>query len=222
DVIGFGPFPEETLAYLQNIGASGVLGNAEEAVLSVGRTKTCPEGMDKKRCTSHKKTWKKLSDAGRSQLFAMPAEIRFTWGGQRIAVMHRPAVPEKVCAETPAAELEQLCADTDADVIICGHTHRTFAKKLHGVWIANTGGAGRSGDGDLRASYLLVTRDPFALHHIRVPYDLEETLKHLKKQKEITAMFAAGLDFDEAADRQDAAALPMPDTVTVTAAEEET
>ncbi len=35
-------------------------------------------------------------------------------------------------------------------------------------------------------------------------------------------MFAAGLDFDEAADRQDAAALPMPDTVTVTAAEEET
>lgn len=221
DVIGFGPFPEETLAYLQNIGASGVLGNAEEAVLAVGRTKTCPEGMDNKRCTSHKKTWKKLSDAGRSQLFAMPAEIRFTWGGQRIAVMHRPAVPEKVCAETPAAELEQLCADTDADVIICGHTHRTFAKKLHGVWIANTGSAGRSGDGDLRASYLLVTRDPFALHHIRVPYDLEETLKHLKKQKEITAMFAAGLDFDEAADRQDAAALPMPDTVTVTAAEED-
>ena len=55
----------------------------------------------------------------------------------------------------------------------------------------------------------------------RIFYDLEETLKHLKKQKEITAMFAAGLDFDEAADRQDAAALPMPDTVTVTAAEED-
>ena len=114
------------------------------------------------------------------------------------------------------------CVPTLTPTIICGHTHRTFAKKLHGVWIANTGGAGRSGDGDLRASYLLVTRDPFALHHIRVPYDLEETLKHLKKQKEITAMFAAGLDFDEAADRHSAAALPMPDTVTITAAEEET
>ncbi|MDE2518779.1 MAG: CHAD domain-containing protein [Methanocorpusculum sp.] len=222
DVIGFGPFPEETLEYLQTISAAGVLGNAEEAILAVGRTKNCPEGMDKKRCANHKKTWKKLSDAGRAQLFAMPAEIRFTWGGQRIVVMHHPVSPENICSETPAAELERFCADTDADVIICGHTHRTFAKKIHGVWVANTGGAGRSGDGALRASYLLVTRDPFSLHHIRVPYDLEETLQHLKKQKEIAAMFAGGLDFDEAAgQREIPRPVPMQNTVTVTAAEEE-
>jgi len=222
DVIGFGPFPEETLGHLQKINASGVLGNAEEAVLAVGRTKSCPEGMDKKRCANHRKTWKKLSDTGRSLLFAMPAEIRFTWGGQRIVVMHHPASPENVCAETPEAELERLCADTDADVIICGHAHCTFAKKIHGVWVANTGGAGRSGDGDLRASYLLATRDPFSLHHIRVPYDLEETLQHLKKQKEIAVMFAAGLDFDEAAEQREIPKLPpMQSTVTVTAAEEE-
>ena len=153
----------------------------------------------------------------------MPAEIRFTWGGQRIAVMHHPASPENVCAETPEPELERLCADTDADVIICGHTHCTFARKMHGVWIANTGGAGRSGDGDLRASYLLATRDPFSLHHIRVPYNLEETLRHLRKHKETAAMFAAGLDFDEAADLREVPELPpMQTTVTVTAAEEET
>lgn len=223
DVIGFGPFPEETLEYLQKINAAGVLGNAEEAVLAVGRTKNCPEGMDKKRCASHRRTWKKLSGTGRALLFAMPAEIRFTWGDQRFAVMHHPVFPENVCAETPETELERLCADAEADVIICGHTHCTFARKIHGVWIANTGGAGRSGDKDLRASYLLATRDPFSLHHIRVPYNLEETLRHLKKHKEIAAMFAAGLDFDEAADLREVPELPpMQTTVTVTAAEEET
>lgn len=222
DVIGFGPFPDETLGHLREINAAGVRGNAEEAVLAVGRTKNCPAGMDKKRCASHRRTWKKLSDAGRALLFAIPAEIRFTWGGQRIAVMHHPTSPENVCAETPEPELERLCADTDADVIICGHTHCTFARKMHGVWIANTGGAGRSGDGDLRASYLLATRDPFSLHHIRVPYNLEETLRHLRKHKETAAMFAAGLDFDEAADLGEIPELPpMQTTVTVTAAGEE-
>ena len=221
DVIGFGPFPEETLTCLDTINASGVLGNAEEAILAVGRSRNCPEDMDKKRCASHRKTWKKLSDAGRAAVLAMPAEIRFTWGGQRIALMHHPASPENICPETPLAELEQLSADTDADVIICGHTHRPFAAKIRGVWIANTGGAGRTGDGDLRASYLLMTRDPFSLHHIRVPYDLAKTLSALKKQKETAAMFAAGLDFNEAADQnRTTEPLTMPDTVSVTAAEE--
>lgn len=221
DVIGFGPFPEETLTCLDTIDASGVLGNAEEAILAVGRSRSCPEGMDNKRCASHRKTWKKLSDAGRAAVLAMPAEIRFTWGGQRVALLHHPASPENICPETPLAELEQLSADTDADVIICGHTHRPFAAKIRGVWIANTGGAGRTGDGDLRASYLLMTRDPFSLHHIRVPYNLAETLSALKKHKEIATMFAAGLDFNEAADQnRTTEPLIMPDTVSVTAAEE--
>lgn len=222
DMIGFGPFPEETLEYLRNIRAEGVSGNAEEAVLSVGKSKECPLGMDKKRCVNHRKTWKKLSADSRAALIAMPSEIRFVWGSLRIALMHHPSSPENICTTTPAPELERLCSDTDADVIICGHTHRPFAKKVHGVWIANTGGGGRSGDGDLRASYLLATRDPFTLHHIRVPYNLEETLKHLRKQKELTAMFAAGLDFDEAAEHSGTPELPaMPDTISVTAAEDE-
>lgn len=112
--------------------------------------------------------------------------------------MHHPATPENICAETPDTELERLCAESDADLIICGHTHRPFAKKIHGVWVANTGGCGRSGDSDLRASYLLGTINPFALHHIRVPYDMTETIARLKKQKEIMVMFSLGLDFDEA------------------------
>lgn len=48
DVIGFCPFPDETLRHLREINAAGVRGNAEEAVLAVGRTKNCPAGMDKK------------------------------------------------------------------------------------------------------------------------------------------------------------------------------
>ncbi|MDV0441355.1 CHAD domain-containing protein [Methanorbis furvi] len=224
DVIGFGPFPEETMQMLASANAHGVCGNAEEAILLAGTVKECPKEFDPRRFVLHKKTWKKLITASRAELAALPTEIRFLWGNLRIAVMHHPKSCENVCSETSDAELNRLAAETDADVIICGHTHRPFAKKVHGVWIANTGGGGRSGDGDLRASYLLATKDPFTLHHIRVPYNIEETLARLEKNKELTAMFGAGLDFDEAADAA-AGNMPeltkMPQTVSVTSAEED-
>ncbi len=222
DVIGFGPFPEETMRMLESVGAQGVMGNAEEAVLVSGTAKECPKELDRRRFVLHKKTWKKLSPLSRTELASLPAEIRFVWGNLRIAVMHHPKSPENICPETPETELEQLCAETDADVIICGHTHRSFAKKVHGVWIANTGGSGRSGDGDLRASYLLATKDPFALHHIRVPYRIEETLTHLGKHKVLAAMFGAGLDFDEAIEADMPEAKQMPQTVSVISAGEDT
>ncbi|MDV0443614.1 CHAD domain-containing protein [Methanorbis rubei] len=224
DVIGFGPFPEQTMRTLASANANGVCGNAEEAILLAGKVKECPKEFDPRRFVLHKKTWKKLSPASRAELAGLPAEIRFLWENLRIVVVHHPKSFENVCSETSDAQLEQLAAETDADVIICGHTHRPFAKKVHGVWITNTGGGGRSGDGDLRASYLLATKDPFTLHHIRVPYNIEETLARLAKNKELTAMFGAGLDFDEAADAA-AGNMPeltkMPQTVSVTSAEED-
>lgn len=222
DVIGFGPFPEETIRYLDEIQATGTRGNAEDAVLDAGTLRECLPGTDPRRQRSHKKTWKRLSPRSHTELAGMPGELRFVWGGLRVVVMHHPVAPENICAETPDAELERLCTESDADLIICGHTHRPFARKMHGVWIANTGGCGRSGDGDLRASYLLATINPFALHHIRVPYDMTETMRRLKNQKGIMTMFSLGLDFDEAAAaaEQGAAGDPatMPDTVSVVSA----
>jgi putative phosphoesterase len=209
DMTGYGPFPKETLAYTRTC----VLGNAEEDILAAGNT---GGGRDKKRTASHRKTWMRLDPLQRKELAAMPAELRFVWGGKRYAVMHHPEFPEKVCPETPAADLERLVLETDADVVICAHTHRSFAKDVHGTLVLNTGSVGRPGDGDLRACYLLITKEPFAVHHIRVPYDPEPVLAGLKKH--LRVMFAYGLDFDEAVKAEKTGEYPevrMPDTVTV-------
>ncbi len=224
DAIGFGPFPEETLAALRDAGAVSVAGNAEEAVLAAGGAVPVPEGLDESRMAFHRRTWKRLSAGSRAELAALPTEVRFTWDGLRVVVVHTPGCP--VCAETPESDLERVCREADADLLIAGHTHVAFSRTVHGVRIANTGGCGRSGDGDLRACYLLITREPFSLHYIRVPYDVRavpEQLAKQKKSKVLTYMFTYGLDFDEAVAVSQGGDLPevsMPEATTVATVEE--
>ncbi|MDR3102395.1 MAG: CHAD domain-containing protein [Methanocalculaceae archaeon] len=202
-----------------------IIANAKDrgctTFLHAGTSKECPVDMEEKHYACHRKTWKKLSANARAALLAMPAEIRFVWGCLRIVAMHQPVELENTCPETPDDGLKRLCTEVDADVIICGRARWSFAKKIQGVWSANTG---RSGGGDLHASYLLTTRDPFTLYHIHVPYDLEETLKSLEKQKEIPALFVVGLSSDETASahsREQPKAV-MPNTVSTTTAQSET
>ena len=225
DAIGFGPFPEETLAALRDAGAVCVAGNAEEAVLAAGGAVPVPEGLDEARLAFHRRTWKRLGAGSRAELAALPTEVRFTWDGLRVVVVHTPGCP--VCAQTPESDLERVCREADADLLISGHTHVAFARTVHGVRLANTGGCGRSGDGDLRACYLLITREPFSLHYIRVPYDVRAVTEQLAKQKKskvLTYMFTYGLDFDEAAAQSKGGgdglpAVSMPETTTIATVE---
>ncbi|MCQ2356414.1 MAG: metallophosphatase family protein [Methanocorpusculum sp.] len=164
DVIGFDPFPDENLGPPREINVAEVQGNAEEVVLAVGRTKNCPAEMDKKRYARHRRTWKKPWKNSRMRGTCTPV----CHAGRDTVHMGRPencrhAHPvssESLCRNTRTGT-GTVCADTGTDVIICGHIHCTFARKMHGAWIANTGGAGLYGDGDLQASYQLATRDPF-------------------------------------------------------------
>jgi diadenosine tetraphosphatase ApaH/serine/threonine PP2A family protein phosphatase len=45
-------------------------------------------------------------------------------------------------AATPVERLREMTAGTDADVIVCGHTHMQFDRTVDGVRIVNPGSVG--------------------------------------------------------------------------------
>jgi hypothetical protein len=89
-----------------------------------------------------------------------------------------------------------------ADVIICGHSHRPFAKELDGWFFINPGSVGRSDDGDARASYsiLEIKHSSFQVQHFRIDYDIEKAVAGLKLHKlpdEFARMVVQGKTLDE-------------------------
>lgn len=114
-----------------------------------------------------------VSDATRQWLLALPREQIVTLAHTRLLVTHyAPGSKEGLGTWTPNARLEALAGQTDAAVVVCGHTHVAFVRRAGGVLFVNPGTVGRGWH--RRASYAVLTLDPDAppqaqLHQVKIP-----------------------------------------------------
>ena len=96
-----------------------------------------------------------------------------------MALMH--ASPETPWhAPTPEAsdtELESVYGFIGMPLVVYGHIHRAFVRKLLSLTVANAGSVGLSYDGDRRASYLLI--DDTSVEIRRVEYDVAAEVRSL-------------------------------------------
>jgi predicted phosphodiesterase len=74
-------------------------------------------------------------------------------------------------------ELQSTYASLGAQIVVYGHIHRPYIRRLHGMTIANTGSVSQSYDGDRRASYLVIDGESITIR--RVEYDVESEAKEL-------------------------------------------
>jgi predicted phosphodiesterase len=74
-------------------------------------------------------------------------------------------------------ELQNTYASLHAPIMVYGHIHRPYTRRLQGVTIVNTGSVSQSYDGDRRASYLVI--DGESVTNRRVEYDVESEAKDL-------------------------------------------
>jgi diadenosine tetraphosphatase ApaH/serine/threonine PP2A family protein phosphatase len=84
---------------------------------------------------------------------------------------HSPAL------EASDAELESVYGSLGHPIVIYGHIHRAFIRRVSGMTIANTGSVSLSFDGDPRAAYLLLEAATPVIR--RVAYDVDRELKTL-------------------------------------------
>ncbi len=74
-------------------------------------------------------------------------------------------------------ELQSTYASLHAQIVVYGHIHRPYIRRLPGMTVANTGSVSQSYDGDTRASYLLMDGEGVTIR--RVEYDVESEAKEL-------------------------------------------
>jgi len=63
-----------------------------------------------------------------------------------------------------------------AAIVVYGHIHRPYIRRLQDVTVANTGSVSQSYDGDTRASYLVMDGESITIR--RVEYDVENEAKN--------------------------------------------
>jgi predicted phosphodiesterase len=195
DLAHGGASPAEIVDRIRELAWPGVLGNTDEMLFR-------PESLQEFASQSLK-----LQPAF-AKMFAMIEEMavwdRETLGEARLVWLHTlplrhvqhqmalvHASPES-CWRAPApeagdAELKSVYSPLNQPIVIYGHVHRSYIRKIDirkisgmntpGMIVANTGSVSLSHDGDRRASYLLLDDSKPEIR--RVEYDVEKELKAL-------------------------------------------
>jgi putative phosphoesterase len=180
DLVGYGPWPNEVLERLAAEGFPIVMGNYDDGTAFDRDECGCAYTTAIEQALGDRSfAWTKahVSAANRDWLRTLRPPVRFEADGLRLLLVHGSPrrMNEYLYEDRAEATFARIAAGADADVIVCGHTHRPYDKTVAGVRFINAGSAGKPKDGDPRACWALIETGPGGLtvEFRRVAYDVE-------------------------------------------------
>ena len=156
-----GPMPAETLDRIMELDALVLRGNADRALLET------PEGglVDQ---------WviDQLEERHREYISALPEQIELDVDGVgRVLFCHGSprSDEEMILKTTPDEWLREMLEGVEAEVVVCGHTHMQFDRRVDRWRVVNAGSVGLA-YGAPGAHWLMLGPD---VEHRRTAYDNE-------------------------------------------------
>ncbi len=181
DFVGYGAFPEQVVECLQHEGIVSIIGNYDLKVLRFPRkTAKWEKSKHSTKFIAFRWAYENLSEESLAYLSTLPREIHLDVKGWNVLLTHgSPASNEEhLTPDTSKERLKELAQITNANIILCGHSHQPFTRRVGGVWFINPGSVGRPDDGDPRASYAILHIEPHKIDvvHYRLEYDLDRAV----------------------------------------------
>jgi putative phosphoesterase len=178
DLVGYAAFPNEVTERIRAEGIPTIMGNYDDGV-----------GFDRDECgcayrdpgekergdRSLMWTRARVTPDNKAFLRELVKEIRVEAEGKRVLMVHGSPrkMNEYLFEDRPISSFQRIAASSAADIIVFGHTHKPYTKRVDGVLFVNAGSVGKPKDGDWRACYAIL--EPAAIEpvqFVRVPYDL--------------------------------------------------
>lgn len=187
DLVGYGAYPNEVIELIRKNRIPTIMGNYDDGV-----------GYDKPECGCAYKdpqmeelghqslAWMKkhVTEDNKAYLRGLLHRLALTVYDQRILLVHGSPrkINEYLFEDRPDESILRLINSENADLLICGHTHLPYSKRIEGKYLVNVGSVGKPKDGDPRAGYtvLTLTENGITTEIIRVAYDVEAMAKAIE------------------------------------------
>jgi predicted phosphodiesterase len=191
DLVGYAPWPNETVSLIRGAGISGVAGNYDSTVGADYKHCGCRYEDPRQEELSHLSySWTRshVSPETKVYLKGLPFRIDLLpngghTAGPRVVLVHgSPTLNTLYWTEDRddafCTKMAGLAGAKSGDVIAFGHTHIPWHREVGGIHFVNTGSVGRPKDGDWRAGYVVLEARPEAVRveHVRVEYDIDRTI----------------------------------------------
>ena len=181
DLAAGGTHPADIIDQVRLLGWPGVRGNTDEmlwaperlAEFSAAEPKLAP--ILARVAETILPTRAKIGEERLQWLESLP----HLYSHERLCLLH--ASPNDLWrAPVPSAteeELQKTYGPLAAKMVVYGHIHCPYIRRLQGLTVANAGSVSQSYDGDRRASYLVIDGENITIR--RVEYDIESEAEEL-------------------------------------------
>ena len=195
DLVGYAPWPNETVQALLDARIEGVAGNYDSTVATDYAHCGCKYEDPHQEELSHLSyawTRQNVSPEIKAALGGLPFRLDLTpFGGHaqgpRVILVHgTPTLNTLYWTEDRddafCLKMAEHAGARPGDVICFGHTHKPWTRVVDGIRFVNTGSVGRPKDGDWRAGYVLLEVDDArsAVEVVRVEYDVERAMEAIR------------------------------------------
>jgi putative phosphoesterase len=185
DLADGGARPAEVIDRLCDLGWKGIIGNTDEMLIKPASLNAYAEKFPALQAMfsviGEMASWTR-DRLGQSRLDWI-SRLDTTISTEDVTLLH--ASPGDLWkAPLPGATAEELqsCYEpAPGEVIVYGHIHLPFIRKVGSRFVVNSGSVGLPFDGDKRASYVLIDGAVPTIQ--RVDYDLDEELRVLSESK---------------------------------------
>ena len=196
DLVGYAPWPNETVELIRSRGIPGVAGNYDSTVGTDYKHCGCKYEDPRQEELSHVSynwTRRQVTPITKEFLAGLPFRIDLLpqgghLAGPRLVLVHGTPTLNTLywTADRPDDFCLKMAGHAGAkpgDVIAFGHTHIPWHREVGGIHFVNTGSVGRPKDGDWRAGYVLleVGSGSVDVEFVRVKYDLERTMTAIRQ-----------------------------------------
>ena len=195
DLVGYAPWPDETVDLIAANGIAGVAGNYDSTVATDYKHCGCRYEDPHQEELSHLSydwTRRHVSAETKAYLSGLPFRIDLLpngghVAGPRLVLVHGTPTLNTVYWTEDRPDDFCLKMGTHAgvkpgDVIAFGHTHKPWQREIGGMHFVNTGSVGRPKDGDWRAGYVIleIGQGQPMVEFVRVEYDLEQAMRGIR------------------------------------------
>ena len=195
DLVGYGPWPDETVDLIAARGIAGVAGNYDSTVATDYRHCGCRYEDERQEALAHLSydwTRRHTSPDTKARLRGLPFRIDLLpngghRAGPRVVLVHgAPTLNTLYWGEDRSDDfclaMAAHVAMKAGDLIAFGHTHLPWRREVGGMHFVNAGSVGRPKDGDWRAGYVILDAggDRPDVQFIRVAYDVERAARAIR------------------------------------------
>ncbi|MEE9217032.1 MAG: metallophosphoesterase family protein [Anaerolineales bacterium] len=173
DLVGYGANPNEAIEFIRKNEIPTIMGNYDNGVGLELDSCGCKYSNSRLERLGELSIWWSrghTSQANKDFLQELPREIRLK---ENVLLVHGSprSLHEYLPEERPTVTFERIAKVAECDIMLFGHTHIPYEKRVAGTLFVNAGSVGRPKDGDPRAGYVIL--DSGEVEFRRVAYDAE-------------------------------------------------